>query len=145
MKAILLFSLTLSFVACKVSKDVNEIPPQDTNLMITAILGEFEKNSDPIEIIENRIVGNKLLLTVSYNGGCNEHTFKFIGSTSISKSLPPIRSVQLVHNSNGDLCKKLITETIEIDLKALAYQQQPGSTIFLSIEGIKEQIEYTYK
>lgn len=142
----LFFTISLAFfiLGCKSSKEMSD-QPINTNVQVTAVLGETKISSDQISITSIKIEGNKMLIDVSYSGGCENHEFQVIGSTMISKSLPPIRAFQLIHNANGDKCKKLVMQTLEVDIKALAYKQEAGSKIFLSLEGWKEKIEYTFE
>ncbi len=114
-------------------------------LMITANIGENAGKSDPFTISAVSVQGNIMTLDVSYSGGCAEHVFQVIGSASIAKSMPAIRSVQLVHKSNGDACKKMIMQKIKVDIKALAYKQTSGSEIYLSLQGWKDRIKYTFE
>lgn len=152
MKNILFICLTLFVFACKSTKKVNEVDQTstDTNqatelVRISSSIGQLDQISDPITISDVRLVGNKLFVDVTYGGGCKDHEFQLIGAPSLSKSLPPIRSIQLMHQANGDACKMLLTQTLEIDLKNLAYQQEKGSVIFLNLNGWKNTIEYTYE
>ena len=146
MKNIVIFCLLLATVGCKTQKNL-EKSQMDTNTktMLTAVIGKISAPSDPVTIKSVRMEGNKLILTVQYSGGCENHSFQCIGSPVIAKSLPPIRSIQLVHTANGDACKKLIEQTLEIDISALAYKQEAESKIFLNLEGWAERIVYTFE
>ena len=104
-----------------------------------------ENNSDAIKILDAKINKNQLLLNISYSGGCENHSFKIIGDLLLSKSLPPIRSVKLIHYGNNDACKKLIIENLVIDISDLAYKKEDGSEIYLSINGWTEKIHYVFK
>ena len=104
-----------------------------------------ESTSDDFKILDAKIIGNYLHLNISYSGGCEKHSFKIIGDLLLSKSLPPIRSVELFHFGNGDACKKLITEELIIDVSELAYKQEEGSEIYLSLNGWNEKISYVFK
>ncbi len=119
--------------------EMAEKPERD--IMIKAELGEFEK-SDAIDINAVRVEGNKMYLEVSYSGGCAKHLFKMIGSTAIKKSLPPIRSIQLVHKGNNDVCRSIVKKTIQVDISDLAY---PGGDIILQLDGWKGNIIYKSK
>ncbi|MFN5784513.1 MAG: hypothetical protein ACK457_01020 [Flavobacteriia bacterium] len=142
---ILIFAMLLS--ACGVHKNnsINDGDQPNANIMLTATIGEVNAPSDPFSISDVRVQGNKMFIEVSYSGGCQEHAFQLVGSSMIAKSLPPIRHMQLVHESNDDACRMMILKTIEIDVKALAYQQETGSKIYLTIEGWQDRIEYTYE
>ena len=152
---VLLFFLVFIF-SCKTQKNnQNCILRQkkqltDTTLKATLVnyssdLLKKENSSDPIKILDAKIINNQLHLNVSYSGGCEKHNFKITGDASISKSLPPIRSVELFHFCNGDACKKLITEELIIDVSELAYKQEEGSEIYLSLNGWNEKISYVFK
>lgn len=146
MKIILIFSLIIATVGCKTRKNLSK--ENDANCksnMITATIGEINSPSDLLNISAVRVSGNKLFIDINYSGGCEKHEFEVIGSSMIAKSLPPIRAIQLVHKANNDACKKLIEQTIEVDISALAYKQEAGSTIFLTLDGWKDRIEYTFE
>ncbi len=151
MKSFIAICLTVLVVGCKSTKDVSsENSPKDTNhknenVIIVASIGRIDQASDPISISDVRAIGNKLLIDVSFGGGCEDHQFNLIGSPTISKSLPPIRLIQLVHVANGDKCKMNVTKTIEIDISELAYKKENGNKILLSLSGWNQQIEYTYE
>jgi hypothetical protein len=63
----------------------------------------------------------------------------------ISKSLPPIRSIKLIHSSENESCKQLMSETLFFDISNFAYKKEMGSVIKLNLEGWKEQIVYTFQ
>lgn len=153
---VLFFFLALIF-SCKTQKNnqhcfLKKKKKQITETTLKAILvnssSDLEKkenSSDAIKIIDAKIIKNQLYLNISYSGGCKKHNFKITGNLSISKSLPPIRSVELFHSGNGDACKKLIIEELIIDISELAYKQEEGSEIYLSINGWNEKISYVFK
>jgi hypothetical protein len=151
---VLLFFLVFIF-SCKTQKNnqrciLSKKQLTDTTLKATLVnyssyLLKKENGSDPIKILDAKIIKNQLQLNVSYSGGCEKHNFKITGDSSISKSLPPIRSVELFHFANGDACKKLIIEELLIDLSELAYKQEEGSEIYLSLNGWDQKISYVFK
>ena len=146
MKIILIFSLILATAGCRTQKNLSKDNDANcTSNMIIATIGEINVKSDPHTISAIRVSGNKLFINITYSGGCEKHEFQVKGSPMIAKSLPPIRAIQLVHHSNGDACKKLIEQTLEVDISALAYKQEAGSKIFLTLDGWKERIEYTFE
>lgn len=140
-------SITLLF-SCGNKKLVGDGEGQqlkNTKVEDVGTLGEFPQESTPITIEKAEIVGNELILDVSYGGGCQEHEFKLIGSEMISKSLPPIRTIKLIHNGNNDLCKALIMQTLKYDISAFAYKQEKGSEIMLRLDGVKEPLRYIFQ
>jgi hypothetical protein len=110
-----------------------------------AELGLFSKTNDSYTLEEVTIEGNFMILKVSYSGGCEQHDFRLIGSEMLSKSLPPIRAIQLVHNSKGDKCKSIVNETLKFSISNLAYKYESGSKIKLQLENYTNQLEYTYE
>jgi hypothetical protein len=112
--------------------------------MIEATIGTTSLTGDPFDINTIWIEGNVMHLSVSYSGGCGEHTFQCIGSPQLSKSLPPQRSITVIHTNHEDFCKKRITDTLTVNIKALAYQQEEGSEIVLNVFNWKPQLLYRY-
>lgn len=112
---------------------------------ITATLGRTKVDSDPFTIEKSSISGNILTLEVSYSGGCAQHEFKMEGNEFISKSLPPIRSIRLIHHANGDACEARINQVLKINITELAYKKESGSEIMLKLEGVEESIKYTFE
>lgn len=112
---------------------------------IRASLGDVNTESSHVQILKSKIEGNSLILKIGYSGGCAEHTFEFIGSEMIAKSLPPIRTVTLVHNSNGESCRAYIERELIIDISELAYKKESGSEIKLKAKNTEEFILYSYQ
>ena len=154
--SVLFFLLTIIF-SCKTPKNnkdcfLKKKKTEQTENTLKAIIIDSssdttkkESTSDAFKILDAKIIGNYLHLNISYSGGCEKHSFKIIGDLLLSKSLPPIRSVELFHFGNGDACKKLIIEELIIDLRELAYKQEEGSEIYLSLKGWNEKISYIFK
>ncbi|MFM7637845.1 MAG: hypothetical protein ACKO5W_08250 [Crocinitomicaceae bacterium] len=146
MKPILFLFIVILSISCKSSREA-KTKKQHVKEMKTekkAELGDINQVSDNINILNASIEGNIINLEVSYSGGCQPHEFNLVGSTMISKSLPPIRSVVLVHKSNNDMCEKQIIETLRFDIRDFAYNQNE-SEIFLSIKGVENRLLYRFK
>lgn len=110
-----------------------------------AFLGDNSQVTTPTTINDVKLNGNTLMMSISYTGGCAKHTFNLIGSEMISKSLPPIRSINLIHNANDEACKREMFDTLYFDITNLAYKKELGSVIKLNLNGWKEQLVYTYQ
>jgi hypothetical protein len=160
MKIIFILSI-LVFASCKTAKntsaknDETKIEQSNTEggiverkhepIQIKAEIGRIEREQTTcVQIIKSRIEGNTLYLKLGYSGGCTKHVFKVVGNPMISKSLPPIRSVELVHLNNGDTCREYIEQQLIIDVSELAYEKETGSKIKLQFSGIEEMILYTF-
>ncbi len=144
-----LFAFAL-IVSCKTTKNATSSSsnssttiPKDPEMIAT--IGEFPASSDPIKIDTVQIIGNKMLISVSYAGGCGNHNFNLIGSQQIAKSMPAIRAVKLFHSIDNDNCKKMITRVLHFDISALAYKKESGSEIYLALDGYKEKLKYTFE
>jgi hypothetical protein len=152
MKTILYICLTILVFGCKSTKKCvpdnqssNSFSQTNEIIRITASVGRIEQASDSFSISNVLIKENKLFIDVTYAGGCEDHQFQLIGSSILTKSLPPIRSIQLVHNANGDNCKMNLTKRIEVDIKELSYKKEVDSKILFNLNGWKTQIIYTYE
>ena len=140
----ILFSCAIKHTA-STTGDSSDSTDKPQDMTITAVIGEKPKTSDPFTISSVSVDGNIMTVEVTYGGGCKDHSFQMIGSSTIAKSMPAIRSIQLSHVSNGDECKKMLIQKLKIDISALAYKQTSGSEIYLALEGWTEKIKYAYK
>lgn len=163
MKVVLLFSLaSILILSCKTKKTITEstetvvveteidstesVPTKPQKpYRVKAQLGDQAQRSDPFEIKSARIEGNLLLLDISYSGGCAWHKFECIGSEGVMKSLPPQRSIRLIHDNDNDSCEGIVHQSLEIDISNLAISQTAGSEIVLILEGLNEKLIYVYE
>lgn len=141
MKLFSIIALSSILFACNTTKEVLDIDPIEVQ---QAQLGDLGQESDPITITSVKLEGNILSLGVEYSGGCKDHTYDLIGSEAVMKSLPAKRSVKLIHHSNDDSCRELVSETLKFDVRAFAMSQTTGSEIVLILDGLKETVLYVY-
>ena len=156
MKFALLILVGIVAMSCGTKKNaqtVEEIPTKNetypTTMKIVKVTAEVAKvntsiQSDPITIDAIEIRRNIMYIDVTYSGGCEEHEFKVIGSNAVAKSMPAIRSVQLIHKSNGDTCRELKKVKLEVYIENLADQQVAGSQIYLTVDGWKGKFLYEF-
>ena len=158
MKGLIIFIGICVLFACKtkqnseVESSVNTTPVSESeitnreypSLNIVAVIGDLSVESKNVQILKSKIEGNNLILKIGYSGGCSTHEFEFIGSAMISKSLPPIRSVKLIHRTD-DTCREYIERQLVVDLKELAYKKEAGSQIKLNVGANGGQLLYTYQ
>ena len=158
MKSLIIFIGMCVLFACKTKQNseaessVNTTPVSESeitnreypSLNINAVIGDVAVNSENVQILKSKIDGNNLILKIGYSGGCSIHEFEFIGSAMISKSLPPIRSVKLVHHTD-DTCREYIERELIVDLKDLAYKKEVGSQIKLDLGENEGLLLYTYQ
>jgi hypothetical protein len=147
MKSIVILLAVGLFFSCgakKIAGDGTGQTLKSKSMTAGSTIGEFPEKNDLTNIQSAKIEGNNLILEVSYGGGCEEHDFSLLGSPMISKSLPPMRVVKLVHNAHEDKCKALIMKTLTFDISNLAYKQEVGSEIFLKLDGVADNLKYTF-
>lgn len=121
----LLFGISLLIVLA--SCDDNKTVTSDSGLTLlrsateygNVLNGNQEVKGNPFNILDFRIDGDSALITVSYAGGCNKHTFEIIWSETYAESYPPQTNLLVIHDAHGDACKALITETLSFDLARL--------------------------
>ena len=147
------FILILLFFSCATKKDSLSIAKEENKkthittepIKIDAKIGSFKGTSDEFKINSVKIKSDFVEAEVSYVGGCKSHTFECIGSSAISKSLPPIRSVELIHHANGDSCKKIVNQKININVSELAYKKETGSEIYFEIKGWDSKVKFIFE
>ena len=83
------------------------------------------------------IINDRLELSVSYSGGCKNHQFTLVCSTTFEDSSPVQLRVSLAHNANNDPCEAFPTDEYNFDLNPIkvlyqtTYQQEAGVVILL--------------
>jgi hypothetical protein len=151
MKSYILFTAALILFSCSNAKKMSQKMENNSNSvnpseMKIALLGDNNQSSLQTTINEVVLNGNILKLSIGYTGGCTQHQFDLIGNEMISKSLPPIRSINLIHKTNEEeSCKRAMYDTLYFDISNLAYQKSNGSVIKLNLADWKEQITYTFE
>jgi len=146
MKSLLILNTAFLLVftaACGTMREKNEKKQDAAGKIQKAELveniDEFRKSA-PVRIISVSLTDNVLKLDIEFSGGCNEHSFRLLGSTAILKSFPAQRGIMLFHENNGDSCRELLLESLYFDISAFAY---PNSEIILNLDGWPDKIPYT--
>lgn len=120
MRSTILAVLLLTASACKLAGfEDDDDPPVVGGDIIVADIDPVDIRKDRFEILDGRVVGATLSLTVSYGGGCREHRFQLFTRGAIILSMPPGADVYLVHDGNGDVCRALVQETLVFSLSPL--------------------------
>ena len=121
---ILVFIL-IAFLMCFCEED--QMRYEDTG-DCQAILDQLDRLASVLpennfEVIGGRMQGDCLLIKVRYGGGCKDHDF-LMSHVSLPHFSAYSGVLMLSHNSDGDLCKALITETVSFDLTSLQDPEQ---------------------
>jgi hypothetical protein len=72
---------------------------------------------DSFKINNAKRINDILEISISYGGGCKQHTFEVLWDGVVYTDPPCFMNLLIIHNANDDNCEALITETISIDLK----------------------------
>jgi hypothetical protein len=87
---------------------------------------EFKNYDDAEFYLESVSIEDDIFkLNVSYNGGCKKHQFLLVEKKNFqrAKNIYEVR-LQLLHNSNQDNCKKIVTEVLFFNLLPLKAKLQ---------------------
>lgn len=115
--------LALAVISC----DDHQTDRVDSRLTLTksatgyehALSGNPDENGDPFNLQDFEIRDDSAFITVSYSGGCRQHTFEVIWNENYDKSNPPGTKLLMLHNANGDACEAFLTETLVFSLSEL--------------------------
>ena len=104
--------------------------------------------TDPLTIIDVKITGDCLMLTLQYGGGCKEHQIDLvlIQPECGTPPLPP-PTFEIRHNANGDACKALITKEYSFDISGIKESGKNKTDFVLSTRnssGTTSNATYTY-
>ncbi|MGK9475760.1 hypothetical protein [Melioribacter sp. OK-6-Me] len=70
---------------------------------------------DPYVINKMELLDDKLILQVSYSGGCRKHEFYTLWYYPPWSSVSDV-NLYLMHDNNGDMCEAYLSDTVFIDL-----------------------------
>ena len=97
---------------------------------------------DAFQIEDISIAGDVLMVGVSYSGGCETHEWQICWDGTTQDISPPEVSLQLGHNSNGDSCEAIRTETLEFDISPLQIPNPGVESLTVYVGG--QSISYAY-
>ena len=112
-------------------------------------LGYMEQDSlktDPINVLDVKIVGDCLRLTLQYGGGCREHEVDLVLMIPECGTPPlPPPDFRISHDANGDACKALITQEYSFDLSGIREEGKSKTDFILNARNAAgEMISTTY-
>jgi len=140
-KTLLILSVFALIISCANGKKMSR---KNKKTISKAILvdsfTDYARSSSDIQILSTSVTDSILSINVSYSGGCKDHDFKLIGSKILQKSMPPIRGIFLVHNSNADDCRELIEQELKFNISDFKYV---GGEVMLKLDGYKPKIKYS--
>ncbi len=104
-------------------------------IFLMTMVASFLASAATIEKGYFNSVTSKVELTVSYVGGCSEHSFALESGLACAESFPVQCGLKLIHTTNTpDYCEAYITEEIVLDLPGEmltdSYYERAYITIF---------------
>lgn len=104
--------------------------------------------TDPINVLDVKIVGDCLQLTLQYGGGCKEHEVDLVLMLPECATPPlPPPDFRISHNAHGDACKALITKEYSFDLSGIRQEGKSKTDFILNARnagGEMTSTTYTY-
>ncbi len=94
-----------------------------------------KNTGDYFTIKESYLVDEVLYVTVTYGGGCDDHSFNIYYKGKLEDE----NGIIITHNAHKDYCEALITETLEINLKDLFGKDYNNNINFHIINGFEYQ------
>ena len=153
---IVIGSLIIISYSCKKRKEVKKYSTVQKETMYTK---EKEKNptqvveidptyknvkTDSFTLLESNLEGDNLILLVQFGGGCKEHKWKLKTNGAYAKSFPPQITMNLEHNANGDMCRALLRDTLEFNIKPARYPE--SQELYVRLFGYEKQVNrYKYE
>ena len=143
MKYTLLALIGLSLLSCTGGMNSTAfVPPEDSKTIVVDPSINDQDDGDRTTISRVEVMGDYLVLDVSYSGGCEDHEFDLLSRGEYSATYPPVVDVVLRHDANNDKCRSYVDDRLFIDLKPLQYN---GTTrISLRLINNDKQYEYIY-
>jgi hypothetical protein len=92
-------------------------------------------NSDPFTLNSILIEGKNVEVTVSYPGGCTQHSFEIIWDEAVSNTNPPAINLAIIHDANGDNCEAYVTEVLTFNIGDLIDSCLAGSVSIAAFSG----------
>jgi hypothetical protein len=104
---------------------------------------------DALFIQDAAVVGDSLVMMVSYGGGCETHDFGLCWDGAFAESNPVQAGLFVSHDGHDDPCDANPSQELTFDLTPMkdawiaGYQQQNG-TILLNLQGWMGQLSYSF-
>lgn len=148
MKPLFVILIAISFLFTACSEQV--IVPENscTKYKELGYLQQDSLKTDPINVLDAKIEGDCLHLTLQYSGGCKEHEVDLVRMLPDCATPPlPLPDFRISHDAHGDACKALITKEYRFDLTGIR-EEGKSKTDFIfnarNAEGAMTSTTYTY-
>jgi len=143
--------IAASTVACG-SNDPTELADHSdgsNNILLGAVEpdpGACPDQGKPLTVEALSIDGDILSVTVSFPGGCADHTVTACWiDTGFGASDPPQAALSLSHEAYGDSCEALMNQTFTFDLSPMRERFDGDSgTIVVTLWPHDQSVEYVF-
>jgi hypothetical protein len=147
--AALLLPVLLALIACGAAPADPTPPDHAATVLFSGPLDPQAWPHDAYTLETLAISGDTLRLDVSYGGGCRDHVFQLVISTTFLESEPVQARSVLAHDAQGDLCKALVHATLSADLTPLKQEwrrqyQKASGKIRLFLVGPDREVLYSF-
>jgi len=121
---LLILLVLITFAYCKKPNSAEQkssriILTKDQTAYNDAVSNRTTVSSDPFELKDIIFRGDSVEVSVSYSGGCKQHSFEFIWNGTVTGTNPPKIDMVIQHHANGDACEAYISETLSFPLTNL--------------------------
>lgn len=110
----------------RVLADINSDVEPTASRSLDIVKGRPDSFGDPLSIEAAEVIsgidGYFARIAVSYEGGCQDHSYEAWWDGTYMKSLPPRVAIILVHDANDDPCKALVSDELEIKIDQVTGQ-----------------------
>lgn len=134
MKPLLILLIAIAFLFTSCSEQV-VLPPESTCPKYKELyyLNQDSLKTDPINVLDVKIEGDCLRLTLQYGGGCREHEVDLVLMIPECGTPPlPPPDFRISHDANGDVCKALITQEYSFDISGIRQEGQSKTDFVLN-------------
>jgi len=123
MKTVAIVFLFSFFIlcACTSQEEMRLAETSDCQPYVDLNFSNYDSlRTDPITVVNAKIEGDCLKLTLRYGGGCKEHKvdLALIHPWCGTPPLPP-PTFEIRHDANGDACKALVTSEYSFDISGI--------------------------
>jgi hypothetical protein len=110
----------------------------EDGFILTTLVSQIDTSEwrqDPFTLLDTELSGDTLNLHVAYGGGCLDHEFALVISSSFMESDPVQTFALLSHDDDDDPCDAVVLTWLMADLTPLkqewqaSYQAQSGTIV----------------
>ena len=139
---ILILATQLALHGCRsIDRAMAELPDEAPQAEVGPRV-DLRERSAPFEITFADVINDLLMVQVTYNGGCEDHSFHLLSNGKYTATYPPEIVLHIRHDDHGDRCRGVVDEKRYFDLTNLRY---PGTNrVRLVFHKTNKILDYIY-